>query len=159
MHFKYLNGLFTKSVKFFLSEKSTAKYVISPLYYDTQMVPDVSSNQVCSRSGAIWILCKSVHVVNYVICIVCTRQSSWNANSHTLETDRPQRDLPVACVIAQHYSSTTVVSLHFHTRKENFGAHLKVLNFIKIECTVSEKSVTWNCSSRCVYRVFHDFRA
>jgi hypothetical protein len=33
-----------------------------------------------------------------------------------------QRDHPAVCVIAQQYSSSTFVSLRFHSRKEMFGA-------------------------------------
>jgi len=33
--------------------------------------------------------------------------------SNTMETVRPQHDRPFACVIAQQYSSATVVSLRF----------------------------------------------
>jgi hypothetical protein len=32
---------------------------------------------------------------------------------------------PDTCVIAQQYSSATFVSLHFHSRKEEFGARFK----------------------------------
>jgi hypothetical protein len=35
-----------------------------------------------------------------------------------VEPDRPQYDRPTAYVIAQHYSSTTFVSLRFHCRVE-----------------------------------------
>ena len=46
---------------------------------------------------------------------VCTRKS-------TLETDEPQHDRLVACVIAQQYSFTTFVSLRFDSRMVEFGA-------------------------------------
>jgi hypothetical protein len=39
--------------------------------------------------------------------------------------DRPQHDRQVACVIAQHYSSGTFVSLRFHSRKEKLSSRLK----------------------------------
>jgi hypothetical protein len=48
-----------------------------------------------------------------------------NPNSNVLELDRPQNDNPAACVIAQQYSSTTIVSLSFHCRKEKFEKNLK----------------------------------
>jgi len=38
---------------------------------------------------------------------------------NTLENDRPQRDRPLACVIAQQYSSVTSVSLRSHCRDKN----------------------------------------
>jgi hypothetical protein len=36
-------------------------------------------------------------------------------------------NFPVACVIAQQYSSTSFVSLRFHYHKEKFGALLKMV--------------------------------
>jgi hypothetical protein len=47
-----------------------------------------------------------------------------------VEPDPPRHDLSAACVIAQQYSSATSISLHFHSRKEKFGAPLK--NIISI---------------------------
>ena len=52
------------------------------------------------------------------------RGCSWNPHFNTMESDRQQHDLPAACVITQQYSSTTFVSLHFHSPKEKFGALL-----------------------------------
>ena len=52
-----------------------------------------------------------------------TRQSSLNPKSKTLEPDRPQHDRPAACVIAQQYSSVTLVLLRCHSRKEQFDSH------------------------------------
>ena len=37
-----------------------------------------------------------------------------------METDRPQHERPTAYVIAQQYSSATLISLRFHSRKEKF---------------------------------------
>jgi len=45
------------------------------------------------------------------------------------ETVRPQHDRPFACVIAQQYSSPTVVSLRFQSREENCGALFKTTLF------------------------------
>jgi len=53
------------------------------------------------------------------------RQSSWRPNPLTLELYRPQNDRPAAYVIAQQYSSATLVSLLFQSRKEKFNARLK----------------------------------
>jgi hypothetical protein len=39
--------------------------------------------------------------------------------------DQPQHDCPAACVIAQHYSSATFISLRRHSRKENFVTRFK----------------------------------
>jgi hypothetical protein len=52
-------------------------------------------------------------------------ESRWKPNSITLELDRPQRDRPTASVIAQQYSSVTIIPLRFHSSWEKFGAHLK----------------------------------
>jgi hypothetical protein len=56
---------------------------------------------------------------------VCKRQSSWYTDYNTLEPNRPQHDRPAACVIAQHYSSATFVSLKILTSKEKLGERLK----------------------------------
>jgi hypothetical protein len=48
----------------------------------------------------------------------------------TLEHDRPQHIRPVACVIAQQYSSAIFFPLRFHSRFEKFGPSLKnVISF------------------------------
>ena len=39
-----------------------------------------------------------------------------------MEPDRPQHDCPSACVIAQQYSSVTVVSMRFPSQKKKFDA-------------------------------------
>jgi len=44
-----------------------------------------------------------------------------------MEPDRPLRDRPVTCVIAQQYSSAIFVSLRFHCRREKFGDFKKNL--------------------------------
>jgi hypothetical protein len=49
---------------------------------------------------------------------VCRRQSSSNPKSNTLQRDRPQHDRPAACVIAQQYSSATIIVLRIHSRKK-----------------------------------------
>jgi hypothetical protein len=41
--------------------------------------------------------------------------------------DRLQHDRPVACVIAQKYSSATFLSLRFHSGKEKFGSHYRTV--------------------------------
>jgi len=66
-------------------------------------------------------------------------ESSSNLNSSTMETVRPQRDYPAVCVVAQQYSSATLLSLHYHYRKEKFGAILKtatisIFKLFKIVC-------------------------
>lgn len=60
-----------------------------------------------------------------VICVAYTRQSSWNAKLDTLEPDRPQLDLPVACVIAQRYSSSSSSCVRFNSCKLKFNERLK----------------------------------
>jgi argininosuccinate lyase len=54
-----------------------------------------------------------------------------------MESDRPQHDCFATCVIAQQYSSSTFVSLCFHSLKEKQGAPFRkcfkiVGNFVKI---------------------------
>jgi hypothetical protein len=46
-----------------------------------------------------------------------------------MATDWPQFVRPATSVIAQHYSSTTFVSPHFHSRQEKFGTLLKNVIF------------------------------
>jgi hypothetical protein len=45
--------------------------------------------------------------------------------AETSEPVRRQQDRPVACVVAQQYSSATCVSVLFHYRTEKFGARFK----------------------------------
>jgi hypothetical protein len=52
-----------------------------------------------------------------------------NPNSNTLEPDQQPHDRPAACVIAQHYSSATFVSLRLHFRKQNLTALFKNVLF------------------------------
>ena len=54
---------------------------------------------------------------------VCTRKSSWNPDSNTLEPEWLQHDRPATRVIAQQYSSATFVSLRFPSHKVQFGTH------------------------------------
>jgi hypothetical protein len=56
--------------------------------------------------------CRIEYAYHPVHIHVCTSESCWNANSN-------------ACVIAQQYSSTTFVSLCFHSLKEKFDASFK----------------------------------
>jgi hypothetical protein len=53
---------------------------------------------------------------------VYRRDSNLDTNLNTLENDGLQHDRPDACDIAQQYSSSTFVSLPFHTRKKKIGA-------------------------------------
>jgi hypothetical protein len=46
-------------------------------------------------------------------------------NSNTPEPHRKQQDHPAACVDAQQYSSATIISSCFYSRKEAFGASFK----------------------------------
>jgi hypothetical protein len=48
-------------------------------------------------------------------------------DSNTREHNWPQHDSLIACVIAQQYTSATLVSLRFYLRKVIFGARLKRL--------------------------------
>jgi len=49
-----------------------------------------------------------------------------------LETDRPQHYRSAACVIAQQYSSATLVSLRCHSCQEKLGPFFKKNVFISI---------------------------
>jgi len=46
-----------------------------------------------------------IHIVNYTRLYKGVNQ---NQNSNTQEPDRPQNDRPIACVIAQQYSSASI---------------------------------------------------
>jgi hypothetical protein len=50
--------------------------------------------------------------------------------SNKLENYRPQHDCTAVCVIAQQYSSVTLVSLRFNSRKKNSEFVLKSRYFI-----------------------------
>ena len=58
---------------------------------------------------------------------VYTRDSIWNPNLSSQETDRPLRDRPAACVIAQQYSSTTFSHYPGIPTRKKFGERLKLL--------------------------------
>jgi len=47
-----------------------------------------------------------------------------------METDRPLHDRPIACVIAQEYSSAIFVSLRFNSRKEKSGDLKKIFLYL-----------------------------
>ena len=69
-----------------------------------------------------------VNVVNYVVCI--GKAVLFCSDSSTREPDIPQHDRPADCVIAQQYSSSTLVSQRFLCRKEKFGACQKCYGLI-----------------------------
>ena len=48
---------------------------------------------------------------------------------NTPETDWSQHGRPAPCVIAQQYSSTTFVSLRYHSGKEKFTTRLKKFHY------------------------------
>ena len=48
-------------------------------------------------------------------------ESIWHPNFNALESGWPQRDPPTVCVIAQQYSSTSLILMS--SRKEMSGAH------------------------------------
>jgi len=80
------------------------------------------------------------HMWSAVYLSVWTRESTWNPNSNTLEPGGPQH------VIA-HQCSATSVSLHFHSRKQTFGASFKnviISNFYYLKI-----AYTWNGISTC----------
>jgi hypothetical protein len=56
---------------------------------------------------------------------------SLNQSSKSVEPYGPQRDSPAARVIVHQYSCAPVVSLRFHSRKEELGASFKnvILSF------------------------------
>jgi hypothetical protein len=85
-----------------------------------------------SNFAPIWTECTYGHLIEilfvllYCFDLICLYNwSSSNLNSSTLETVRPQHDCPAACVVAQQYSSATLLSLRCHYRKKKFGAIFK----------------------------------
>ena len=89
-----------------------------------------------------------------------TRESSWNADSNTLEFDHPRHDRPTAYVIAQQYFSRTFVSLRFLSRKETFSAFQKYRSFLLFLLNhVSLKFRDWKLrqsGSVCSFEYFLD---
>jgi len=59
-----------------------------------------------------------IYIYIYGQMHVCWRQSSSNPKFNTLQRDRPQHDRPAACVIAQQYSSATIIVLRVHSSKK-----------------------------------------
>lgn len=76
--------------------------------------------QFCASLNEVYVWSTTVYVY--------TRESSWNKNSNTLESERPQHDSTVSYVIAQEYFSTTFVSC-FHYHNKNFGISFKNIYF------------------------------
>jgi hypothetical protein len=75
------------------------------------------------------VWCKSelsIHMENYMCVFI--RES--NPKSRTLEPGWPLHDIPVACVITQHFSLATFVSSHFHYHQKKFAKFLKINIFI-----------------------------
>jgi hypothetical protein len=68
----------------------------------------------------------------WLFIYVCTRGSILNSKSNTLESDQTEHDRPASCVIAQHYSSVTFVSMRLHSGNEKLGAPFK--NVIVLVC-------------------------
>jgi len=74
-----------------------------------------------SAPSRVWRMSElSAHMMKYV-CIHKAVQLKSKFN--TQEPDRPHHDLAAACVIAQQYSSVTLVSLRCHSRKEQLDSH------------------------------------
>jgi hypothetical protein len=88
--------------------------------------------------------CKALENTLY-ICIVKGNAVEIRTRTH----DRPQHDRYAACVITQQYSSATLISLHFHSRKENYWRTFeKKLLFqysldLKRNCLGSESESEW----------------
>jgi hypothetical protein len=86
---------------------------------------------------------------------VYTRETISITNSSTLESDRPQHNSPIACVIAQQYSSATLVSLRFHSctkkiRRTFQNYHYFNFFFYVLKIGLFQNYITWNCVSRRV---------
>ena len=104
-----------------------------------------------------------VAICTYGQLHVYTREFSWHRSYNILEPDRPQHDRPATSVIAQQYCSTTIVSLHFNSRNEKFGARLKNVirscllfrNFTNLQCVNRGVSVYWHV---CTVRQLHTLR-
>jgi hypothetical protein len=63
--------------------------------------------------------------MNVVNCVCIDKEVQLKSNPQHNEPDQLHHNCPVACVIAQQYSSTTSGSLHFHSHKEKFGMNFK----------------------------------
>lgn len=77
-----------------------------------------------------------IYLSMFVCMYVCTRQSSWNTDSSTVQRDWPQHDHPASCIIAQQFPSATFVLLRFHNGKKNSSRLL--YQFSSLHC-VSRK--------------------
>jgi hypothetical protein len=79
-----------------------------------------------------------------------------------MEPDRQQPDGHATYVIAQHYSSTTEVSLRLHFRKEKFGALIKsvvisvFLVYLKGDCLKLCNLKTCKSRSVCTWTITFD---
>ena len=103
-----------------------------------------STNAVV-RSGKIHLCAGRNWIITWSAVYVHKRDSSWNANSSTLEPDRSQHDHFHACVIAQQYSSSSFSCVRFNSCKLKFRERLKTLLFYLLEIWASLKlrSLHW----------------
>ena len=90
------------------------------------------------------------------LCIMYTRESSWNSDFNTVETDRPQHDRSAVSVIAQQYSSATFVSWHLHYSKEKNRCALqkKKVTILILFCTNSVRQKLHNFQLRQTVQIY-----
>jgi hypothetical protein len=121
------------------------------LWYESPYVPAHTHTHTHTPNfNAVVTFWKARRKLNFSQVVI--KKSVRKPNSSTLEPDRRQCNCFAACRIAQQYSSSTSVSLHFYFRKEKFGGCLKC--YCSIYVTVLNlrvwKCVTWNCVGRRV---------
>ena len=109
--------------------------------------PDIRSSYFPKDSVQVGI--DSTYFMWSMTC-VHIRESRWNPNSNTTEPDRPHHDCPIACFIAQQYSSAKFVSLRFSLRKEKSGAPFKNFFFFCSKCFC----IIWNVTTEQIFFIF-----
>lgn len=89
----------------------------------------------------------------WVFAWATTSVCSWNQNSNTMESDRPQHDRPTAYVIAQQYSCAPSVPFPFYCSPpvliEKFGARFSF--FFILETVLVCNCEMWNQVDECLY--------
>jgi len=104
-------------------------------YYMAQVGRDTPqlTHQLCSaRSCASWILKRSKLITHTVNQLHMNIDGGPAKIQNTMDPNWLQQDYPTACIISQQCSSTTFVSLHFHTHKAKTSMHFKNVLYIYI---------------------------
>jgi len=119
----------------------------SPIFMIFQTLPDIRTIYVPKDTAQVEF-CANLIEYRCTCIYICTRESMWNPNSSSVESDRPQHGQPAACVVPRQYYSAPF-SLRFYSCKESFGTPFKnVTFFFTLKILWGLNCLPWNCVSR-----------